>query len=260
MDGDDAPTEYEFEGVKKDGSRIWLVNLSRVIFWQGEPAIQSTVLEITQRKQMEEQLRQARDNLEARVAERTRALTDEITERKRAEQELRGSEERFRDIAANVPGIVYQFRIDEAGEPSFPYVSPAIKEILGIAASDPVAESNAWFDIIHPEDRPGLDASIEESHRTLDPWLWEGRMIRASGETGWLRGSSTPRKQDDGSILWTGLVLDITEHKRAEELLRRSQKMEAIGQLTGGIAHDFNNLLAIMIGNAELLSVRPGTL
>ena len=64
MDGDDVPTEYEIEGVKKDGSSIWLVNLVRVISWNGQPAIQSTVLEITQRKRMEEELRQARDSLE----------------------------------------------------------------------------------------------------------------------------------------------------------------------------------------------------
>ena len=42
-------------------------------------------------------------------------------------------------MTANVPGIVHQFRIDAAGEPSFPYVSPAIKEILGIEAADTVA-------------------------------------------------------------------------------------------------------------------------
>jgi PAS domain S-box-containing protein len=60
----------------------------------------------------------------------------------------------------------------------------------------------------------------------------------------------------EGRRMFTGIVHDLTESHRREALLRQSQKMEAIGQLTGGIAHDFNNLLTIILGNLELLSPR----
>ena len=106
--GDEAPTEYEYEGLKRDGSRIWLVNLVRVISWRGEPAIQSTVVDITERKKMEEELRQARDSFERRVAERTRALTDEITERKRAEAALKENEERYRELFDESPIAIWE--------------------------------------------------------------------------------------------------------------------------------------------------------
>ena len=56
--------------------------------------------------------------------------------------------------------------------------------------------------------------------------------------------------------LFTAFIRDLTEQKRAEEILRRTQKMDALGQLTGGIAHDFNNLLGIIVGNLELLRTR----
>jgi PAS domain S-box-containing protein len=65
----------------------------------------------------------------------------------------------------------------------------------------------------------------------------------------------------DGSGAITGLIgyhMDITEHKKLEEQLRHSQKMEAIGQLAGGIAHDFNNILTAVIGYANLLQMRLG--
>jgi PAS domain S-box-containing protein len=157
------------------------------------------------------------------VAAMTSAKLKMINQTLRAEEstaELRASEERFRDMAANVPGIVYQFKIDAGGKGSFPYVGPIIKGILGIEPADIVGNPDTWFDAIHPDDRPGLDASIAASHETLEPWQWEGRMARASGEFGWFQGSSIPRKLEDGSVLWNGLVLDVSETREAEAAVR----------------------------------------
>ena len=71
-----------------------------------------------------------------------------------------------------------------------------------------------------------------------------------------IRLSVGEAQQDDKSV-FVGIISDLTERRATEEQLRRSQRMEAIGQLTGGIAHDFNNLLAIVGGNLELLLERP---
>jgi len=88
-------------------------------------------------------------------------------------------------------------------------------------------------------------------------WHGEIKNRKKDGEPYWVASTIVPTLNEAGRpISYIAIRTDITNIKKNEALLRRSQKMESIGELAGGIAHDFNNLLGVIIGNIDLISVK----
>ena len=144
-------------------------------------------------------------------------VANEITERKRAEAALRDSERRYQTITANVPGVVYQKVLHPDGSIGFPYVSEGLRETHGCDPEAVMNEPDVWVDFTHPEDAAGLRQSNLDSIERMEDWNHEYRIVTSDGATKWMRGHSRIRLEPDGDIVWDGVVLDITERKRAEE-------------------------------------------
>ena len=148
----------------------------------------------------------------------------DITMRKYVEEELEESEERFSQMVSRVPGILYQFKVDINGNKSLPYVSQSVEKYIGLKAETVMEDVGKWFSLIHPDDLPGLEQSINDSMKTMHVWSWQGRIIKDNNETVWLQGTSTPVKMPDDSILWSGIFTDITERVISTEALIRSEE------------------------------------
>ncbi|OCQ94343.1 hypothetical protein BCD67_06720 [Oscillatoriales cyanobacterium USR001] len=192
--------------------------------------------DITAHRRTEAELRQYKKHLEMMVEERTAQLTklnelmqQEIVERGQAEFALRRSEERFQKLAANVPGMIYQFRRSPDGKISFPFISSGGREIYELDPEAMMADPALIFNVVYPDDNQNLFESIDFSAKNLTPWKMEWRIITPSGKLKWLWGSSRPEKQENGDILWDGLVMDISDRKQREvEVEKERQQLRQI--------------------------------
>ena len=146
----------------------------------------------------------------------------DISERKRAETELRERKERLKALANNLPGVVYQFYVRKNGEMGLYYVSERSQEILGVD-NDPddfFARTSACVPL---EDRSRFLESIEQAALSVCRWEYEGRFITPGGEEKYVRGISLPEERPD-EVVFNGMLLDITDQKRAEDALEESRK------------------------------------
>jgi PAS domain S-box-containing protein len=184
-----------------------------------------------------------------RWTEAEESLVQEVGERvKTAVERARAERDRLWDLSQDMLA-----RADYSGMMSA--VSPAWTQILGWSENELLTRGYASF--MHPEDMPPTLEAIAGMAKTREPTRFENRIATKAG--GWKHIEWTVAPEPDGvNFVAVGRDLSDTKAREAEleaaqEALRQSHKMEAVGQLTGGIAHDFNNMLTGVIGSLDLL-------
>jgi len=143
-----------------------------------------------------------------------------IKEREAYKIELEKSYDMLYKLTENIPGAVYQFVRFPNGSSKFLYATQSIEDIYGVTPHDLFENSNLAFENIHPDDMKMFYASIEESAESLNEWNVEYRVNHPNKGIRWIHGKSKPEKLKDGSLLWHGIINDITEQKNIENTLR----------------------------------------
>jgi two-component system cell cycle sensor histidine kinase/response regulator CckA len=142
-------------------------------------------------------------------------------ESKRATAALREAEAKYRQLVEHVPAISY---VAEAGvHGRFLYVSPQVNTILGYRPEECLKDPHFWWDHLNPEDHP--IALLEDSWEEGRPFQVEYRMRRQDGREVWLRDEAVIVLDPiTGKRLTRGMLIDITDRKRADEALRQSEE------------------------------------
>jgi len=157
----------------------------------------------------------------ARLYERSQEYAQQL---ERSLAELSTSNSRFEKLVDNVPGVVYQYQISPDGTVSLPYISAECCELYEITSAEAIANVQLLLESIHPDDVASHQESINKSIQTLTPWQSQWRIITPSGILKWIYGEARIEQKADGTFVWDGVLLDISETKQAEEQLRASQQ------------------------------------
>ncbi|MFH5923014.1 hybrid sensor histidine kinase/response regulator [Roseomonas xinghualingensis] len=227
-------SQAEFRITRPDtGETRWLMR--RGEFQQdmetSDIRFSGVIYDVTDAKRSEAELRRLNGRLEASVAERT------------------ADRNRLWRLSAEIM-LVAHF------DGTITAINPAWKAVLGWSEIDLLGHD--FFALIHQDDIGHVREGISALSRQESLMRFDSRCRSREGTYRWISWSAA-----SGEGLINAVGRDVTAEKeqaealrQAEEQLRQSQKMEAVGQLTGGLAHDFNNLLTGIIGSLELLKTR----
>ncbi len=218
LKGETVPKRYEIKKLRKDGKTVWHeIMVSDPINYMEKPAIMGHQIDITDRKQAEEALRQ--------------------------------SEERFRTVA----DFTYDWELWRGPDGKYIYVSPSCERITGYQKDEFIKDPGLMEKIVHPDD---LEIFLKHHQKALEQkgvLYFDFRIVTRNGEERWISHYCQPVYGDDG--FWLGRRSsnrDISIQKKLEEAVLISKKLESLGTLAGGIAHDFNNLLSVILANISL--------
>jgi signal transduction histidine kinase/CheY-like chemotaxis protein len=163
---------------------------------------------------------------------KVRGAIVDISNRRHAEQALLGADRTLRELAAVIPGVVFQLRLRADGGRTFDFVSEGSRALIGLPPAQLTANAERVFALVHPTDAPSVAKALREARTAGTPWEGSFRLVRGDRQTRWLRVHAVARAAEAGApgdITLSGVFFDATEEIRAhEELLASNDQLSAL--------------------------------
>lgn len=221
--------DFEYRFMLPDGSYIWLQNSIMPVMENG-------------------------------IVTKLKGVSMDISRQKQVEIQVLQTSERLKKLAAQVPGVVYEYQLWPDGRSAFPYASPGMWDIYECKPEDLTEDASPVFERLHPDDFERVSKTIMESAEKQTLYHQEFRVILPKQGLRWRMCDARPQLMPDGSTLWYGIITDITARKETEEIIKKSQaQISEIFENTPAGLLSFNNKGVILDCNEQFVEIIGST-
>lgn len=179
------------------------------------------------------------------------AAARDVTQRNKAERELFSTKQQLTSMTNLIPGVVFQYLRSLEDQRAFLYVSQGIEELFEITTTEVLSNPNSFFACVLAEDQELFSELFEYSITGAKDWASEFRIKTTSGQIKWVRGHATTQAQTNGNVIWSGLLIDISELKSVQESACAANQAKSL--FLANMSHEIRTPMNGIIGMVDLL-------
>jgi diguanylate cyclase (GGDEF)-like protein len=186
-------------------------------------------------------------------------MASSVLQMRAASADADRAENQLAALASTIPGVVYQRRVHPDGTIRYTYISDSAFDLFGVTAKTILSDPEALFQHYGPDYRKEFRNRLLKASAEMSLWDVEATINRPDGTTRYTHAIARPAKEADGSVLWTGVILDATRIKEAElaaSLAETNTRIAIVESLSQGLLM-FDRDDCLTIRNSHFIKLYP---